>query len=206
MIFFNSKMKILQIAPLGYPIREDLEYGSIERIIFYLDREFISKGYESIVAASGDSLINGRLLPTIRESTFKDGKKNDYSDYLQHYQRCLEEIAYNKIDIVHDNPGIGLVFSQIFKEFERNKKIEAPILTTIHGTDMDYENRADKFKLLKNQKRKVYLNSISNFQKSKIATRGIEVDEVIYHGVPIEKFDFEESKEDYLLSIGRIAP
>ena len=51
----EEKLRILQIAPPFLPIREDIVYGGIERIVWYLDRAYKELGHESSIAAPPDS-------------------------------------------------------------------------------------------------------------------------------------------------------
>lgn len=208
-----NKMKILQIAPIGLPVRPDMKYGGTERVIRYLDVVYIDLGHESLVAAPGDSEVCGELIETIPRSTWnidrEDLSKRTVIEgknwYSQHYKKCIDVILNGRdIDIVHDHPGSGIITSE---EFERNKcRIDTPILSTLHGAfSPGNEERNERWKRLISEKRGIYFNAISNSQKKEFENAGVEIEEVIYHGIPTERFGFEDTKGDYLFSIGRIS-
>ena len=64
-------MNILQIAPIVLPIEENMRYGGTERVIQILDKYFVKLGYNSLVAAPGDSKLEGKLVETLPESMWK---------------------------------------------------------------------------------------------------------------------------------------
>ena len=210
----SNKMKILQIAPIGLPVKPDIKYGGTERVIEYLDRVFVSEGHTSIVAASGDSKVCGRLIKTIPKSTWnidsEDLSKRTVTKgdnwYGQHYRKCIEiMLNEGEIDIVHDHPGSGIITSE---EFEKSKyRIDTPILSTLHGAfSSGNEARNERWRKLISEKRGIYFNAISNSQKREFENAGVNIEEVIYHGIPLDRFVPTKTKSDYLFSIGKIAP
>lgn len=86
----------------------------------YLDREFTRRGYNSLVAATGDSKVYGALIETIPKSLSlftMNGEKDNViqprkrHDELseEHYSLILDYILENKeINIVHEHPGSGI--------------------------------------------------------------------------------------------------
>ena len=130
-------MRILQIAHISLPVRDDISYGGTERVILYSDQEFTRMGHDSIIAASGDSRISGRLVPTIPQSQWKlkfapesrngireIGSSNQRRKFYEtHYKACMDfmlgEGAYSKErrpDIIHDHPGSGIITSEEYKK------------------------------------------------------------------------------------------
>lgn len=212
-----GKLKIMQIAPIGLPVGPDIKYGGTERVIGYLDKVFTKQGHNSVVAASGDSEVYGELLETIPKSTWNiiQGESSrremtmDKDWYYQHYKRCIEFILSDgvyseKIDIIHDQPGSGIITSE---EYEQHKdEIDIPILSTLHGAFSCNDKKYEKWKGLKKEKRKVFFNAISNSQKREFEKIGVGIEDVVYHGLPIENFALETNKSDYLFLLGRISP
>src|SRR3989344_2061583 len=92
----KNLLSIMQIGGLGLPIRRDLKYGGTERAISYLTDKLHEMGHKVIVAAPGDSDVNGTLIPTIPRSLWDhDGSmgkryiKNPSGEYEKHYKRCI---------------------------------------------------------------------------------------------------------------------
>src|SRR3989344_823565 len=208
------KLSIMQIGGLGLPIRRDLKYGGTERAISYLTDKLYEMGYDVIVAAPGDSDVNGTLIPTIPKSLWthygsmeKRYIENPKGEYQEHYKKCIEYILeMRKIDVIHDPPGSGLITAE---EYLKNKdRIDVLILTTLHGKyEPDEEEKYRIWRNLKEEGRPVYFNALSNSQKTYFDEKaGIPIEAVIYHGVPKNIFSFEEHPKDYLFSIGRICP
>jgi glycosyltransferase involved in cell wall biosynthesis len=55
-------MRVLQLAPLYQPLRRDMTYGSIERLVMLLDGALTAAGHESIVVALNGSRVSGELI------------------------------------------------------------------------------------------------------------------------------------------------
>ena len=207
-------MKILQIASLSLPIRPDLKYGGTERVISYLDKVFTKNGHDSYVAATGDSKINGTLIPTIPKSLWAMNETVsitrsivDKSEMMDiHYKKCIDFLLENlDIDVIHDHPGSGLVTAKEFRKVEN--KISAPLVVTLHGAFSEkFLERYQKYAEISKQNKKVFFNAISQSQKKEFENAGIRVKDVIYHGIPLDDFSIENKKSDYLFNLGRICP
>lgn len=211
----EKKLKILQISSIGLPVSREMKYGGTERVILYTDEEFTRKGHTSIVAGSGDSKIRGRLFATIPESLWKiegKGRKivNGGELAQEHYRKCVDLVLgeypdWPKLDIIHDHPGLGMINSRVYQE--KGERVNIPILNTLHGkfSEENFKKYAEWIELLQ-KKRRVYFNSISEDQKKDFEENlGISIDKVIYHGIPLELFPFNENPNDYLFSLGRIS-
>jgi glycosyltransferase involved in cell wall biosynthesis len=182
----------------------------------YLDREFTRQGYNSLVAATGDSKVYGTLVETIPESLSlftMNGEKDNLvrprkrHDELaeEHYSIILKYILENKIDVIHDHPGSGILISKKFKKVTSNLK--TPLLVTLHGAfSEDYQERYNAWNLAAKENGNVYFNAISQNQKKSFEEKGFNVEEMIYHGIPLDTFEFQENKLNYLFSLGRICP
>lgn len=207
---------ILQIGSSGRPVSLDLRYGGTDKVIYYLDKEFVIRGYNSLVAAPGDSKVSGRLVETIPQSyclwNMEGESKNERNsreryEYWkkEHLRKVLENIvAIDKIDIVHDHPGTGILEAPD-KDLQR---IDVPLLITLHA---DFSGKFKEKCLMWKEKieqfnLKVYFNSISNSQRKRFEEGGIQVENTIYHGIPLNEFPLETNKHNFLFSLGRICP
>lgn len=217
----TNKMKkltnILQLSSVGRPITPDLRYGGTARVLLYLDKEFTQQGYNSFVAATGDSKVYGKLIETLPESLSlftMNGEKNGYTrprkrhDELseEHHSLILDYILKNKeIDIVHEHPGSGILSSKKYKSLE--SKISQPILITLHGAfSENYRQRYEEWNSIAKKSGNIFFNAISENQKRSFEKNGFNIADTIYHGLPLEDFEFKKNKQDYLFSIGRICP
>jgi len=211
----NRNLNILQIASVGLPVTPQLKYGGTERVISYLDETFSKMGHNSYVAATGDSVVKGTLIPTISKSQWCiDGTVSITRSIIrkdeiinEHYQKCIDYLIKNPdIDIAHDHPGSGLVTTERFKKAQPNLKI--PILVTLHGAvSGKYHERYAKWAKISQKGSGVYFNAISESQRNEFEKVGIRVEDVVYHGIPMGRFvPSQEKKSDFLFTIGRIAP
>lgn len=217
MLKMKKLTDILQLSSVGRPITPDLRYGGTARVLLYLDREFVRQGYNSFVAATGDSKIYGTLVETLPESLslFKmNGEKNSYipsrkkHDELaeKHHTLILDYILRNKqLDIVHEHPGSGILSSKKIKSI--NSKIDTPLLVTLHGAfSENYRKRYESWNSIAKERGNIFFNAISNNQKMSFEKNGFDIEDTIYHGLPLEDFEFKANKQNYLFSIGRICP
>jgi len=209
---------ILQIASVGRAVSPDMRYGGTARVLGYLDREFTRRGYNSLVGATGDSKVYGELIETVPKSinlwnmegtTSAEIKlRTDFDELSQlHYSKIVDYILKNKnkIDIIHDHPGSGLITSNAF--LERGMDIKIPILVSLHSAFSEkYRERYKNWQKISKEYGGIYFNGLSNFHKSTFEKDSIKINETIYHGLPLEDFTFNENKQDYLFSIGRICP
>ncbi len=207
----KEKLKIMQIAPFGLPIREDIRYGGVETIIRDLAKEFDNLGHESYVAATADSEVAGKLCPTLPKSSWMiRGNKSEGWKYEknvaahdslfeQHSRLALQQILTVQPDIIHDH--YGFVRSEAF----RTSSELPPILTTLHGPlNKDNMNRFEDLSK-KVAGRDVHFNAISESQKRDFS-RIINVDYLILHGLNPEVYPYHEEGEGYLFSMSLISP
>ncbi|MGM5488404.1 MAG: glycosyltransferase family 4 protein [Nanobdellota archaeon] len=185
-----------------------MTYGGTERNISYLDSLYTKLGHNSLVAAPGDSVVDGTLIETISESIWKE--KNGVKEFLidntvaveEHYKNIVDFIADNKdLDVIHDHPGESILSQDYF--WENKHRIKVPILTTLHAYPFPEELRKfDKLKQAENYG--IFFNCISKSQKRLFEANDLDVRNVIYHGIPIDGFPFAQEHQGYLFNLGRI--
>lgn len=206
-------MKILQIAPIGLPVSPSIKYGGTERVISYLDEVYTGMGHDSLVAATGDSRVKGTLIETVPLSLWYmnngDSRirvvKGNGDITKDHYKRCIDILLKGDIDIIHDHPGSGLITTEEFEQVR--DQIKAPILVTLHGAFSDRDkDRYVKFAGMSEQGTGVHFNAISESQRKEFESAGIRVEDVVYHGIPTDRFVMGNKRDDYLFTIGKIAP
>ncbi|MBU2634095.1 MAG: glycosyltransferase family 4 protein [Nanoarchaeota archaeon] len=195
-------MNILQIAPIVLPITPDMKYGGTERIVLLLDKEFTRLGHNSLVGATGDSKLQGKLIQTLEKSLWgiKWGSSHEFKEeYEEHFAKILEYSIINKVDIIHDHTG-RILQSNAYQNLKYQLD---PLLITLHGAP-NIERKREIYGTYKDAQQGVYFNAISESQKEQFSEI-VPIKEVVYHGIDLEKYPFSNENEDYLFSLGRIA-
>jgi len=213
-------MKIMQIAHVNVPILGITGgYGGLEEVITTLDKQYTKMGHESLIVASTDSEVYGKLLPTI-QSLYGPGRGHLKGDlkyveegFSEHAMKTLEYIREFNPDIIHDHTGYHQNRSFSEKLFDINKGLRSlkeirdekmpPILNTIHG----YVNEQNK-KMYKNFQKifngvEISFNSVSQFQRA--IFRGIlDVNHVVLNGVDVNSYTFGEKGNGYAFCMSSI--
>jgi glycosyltransferase involved in cell wall biosynthesis len=191
-------MKILQIAPIYVPLRSDLKYGGIERVVLALGRVFNEQGHEVINAAPADSNPPGKLLPTLPQSEWTKPKISwDPNAYEIHVGAILDFLAEESVDVIHDHTG-NFVLSETYAQRRR----ENPSLEKIPTVVTPHELKRFKRSPLPDQ-RNIFFTALSEYQRS-VFSEFVPVRTVIHNGVFLEDHTFRADDEGYLFSLGSI--
>jgi glycosyltransferase involved in cell wall biosynthesis len=182
-------MKIAQVAPL-YERVPPQNYGGTERVVSYLTEELVSRGHEVTLFASGDSVTAARLVAPCAHS-------------LRQNRECIDPLAYHLLqleqvfqraetfDVVHfHNDYIHFPFS-------RRRKIRQ--VTTLHGR-LDIPDLVPLYREFQDMP----VVSISSSQRAPLPW--INWMATVYHGLPLNHYDFYDSPGNYLVFVGRISP
>jgi glycosyltransferase involved in cell wall biosynthesis len=65
-------MRVLHLAPLYQPVRDDMEYGSIERVVLLLDKGLTAAGHDVVTIALEDSEVAGSLVTVGRAGGYAE--------------------------------------------------------------------------------------------------------------------------------------
>ncbi len=196
-----NKMKILQISPFDLPTRNDLMCGGTQRVVLGLDSSYVQRGLESYVIATADSEVKGKLLSTIEQPLWeydrevKDSEKKAVSK--RHYEMTLEHILGTNPDVIHDQARF--VCSDVYKR--GREKIKAPIIVNIHSNFVHESEIAHL-----NGDKNIWIVALSKDHRRNLERHGLDVKGMVYHGLDMDEYPFEEHKMDYMFSIGRIVP
>lgn len=192
-------MKILQISTPFIPLRRDVRYGGIERVVYSLVQELHKRGHDVSIVAPRNSEINGRLLPTLEKGIFEYPINEISFDgfYLRQYhvKRGLTYAQGGDFDAVHLHDENFLLDLG---------SIHAPVLLTLHNNYSSFwkvELIPDITKIPQN----VTLAAISRSLQTQYTEKGFPVEHVVHHGIDTMDFPFSREKLNYLLSIGVIA-
>lgn len=182
-------MRVGMIAPLAESI-PPVTYGGTERVVSVLTEELVRRGNEVTLFASGDSHTSARLISYTDRSLRLDPAIQDQLAYLiveitEVYRRAGE------FDILHNHDD--------YLAFPLAPFHATPTVTTTHGrldlpeTQRVYRTFADH-----------PLVSISQAQQASLT--GVNWVGNVYHGIPLDHYQFRSDPEDYLIFLGRICP
>lgn len=168
-------------------------YGGIEWIVSLLAEELVARGHDITVFATGDSQTSGNLRYVFERGPVE--KMHQAMEYAMHvggaYRHAAEEAAAGRpYDVVGDHTAwLSLAFAPL---------VPSPIVHTLHGAALDHER--EFFRMMRDRATFV---AISEYQTRTFTE--VEVAAVIPNAVDVASFPFRTDKEDYFLSLGRIA-
>jgi glycosyltransferase involved in cell wall biosynthesis len=181
-------MKIAQVAPL-YERVPPHYYGGTERVVSYLTEELVSQGHEVTLFASGDSITNAVLVSSCERS-------------LRLNPECIDPLAYHFVqleqvfqqaetfDVIHFHTDY------IHYPFSRRRDIRH--VTTLHGR-LDIPDLVPLYREFQD----IPVVSISNAQRAPLPW--IHWMATVYHGLPLNQYDFHKQSGSYLVFVGRIS-
>jgi glycosyltransferase involved in cell wall biosynthesis len=180
-------MKIAILSPIHWrtPPRK---YGPWELIASYIAEGMVKKGHDVTLYATGDSQTTGKLRWVCPRPVKEDESLEPKVYQYLHTAKIFEEAA--EYDIIHNHYDVyPLVFSKLIK---------TSVVTTMHGFSSPqaatiarkYSNTHFVSISYADRKHAPDLNWIAN----------------IYHGIPVESYEFTEKPSDYFLFLGRISP
>lgn len=184
----------MQVATFGSPIKPDTTYGGIQRVIAYLDREYVRRGHDSYVVTPNGSVVEGTVLPTLGKPLTEAMAENSrfasvyelVNANIVHFAKTLEYINEIEPDIVHDHVG---------RLFPFEKSMGRPLLTTLHGPrDLFWEPDFHRSTLSR-----ANFCAVSRFQQE--AYKPINVEYMVHNGIPLEEFPFADEKEDFMFML-----
>lgn len=182
-------MKIAQVAPLYESVPPKL-YGGTERVVSYLTEELVRQGHDVTLFASGDSTTSAHLVPLCERSLRLDPA---VVDPLTYHILMLEKVfqRVDEFDIVH--------FHIDYLHFPLSRAYREPNVTTLHGR-LDLPELGPMY----DEFGDMPIVSISDSQRAPLPhARWVET---VYHGLPLNLYDFHPKPGGYLAFVGRISP
>ncbi|PJC28444.1 glycosyl transferase [Candidatus Shapirobacteria bacterium CG_4_9_14_0_2_um_filter_39_11] len=164
------------------------KYGPWELIASYITEGMVKKGHEVTLYASGDSQTKACLRWVCPRPICEDPTLEPKVYQYLHSALVFEEA--NEYDIIHNHyDAYPLVFSKLVK---------TPVVTTLHGFSSSqvteiYKKYSNTFYIsisYADRKHAPDLNYIAN----------------IYHGIPVNEYEFNNKPENYFCFLGRISP
>jgi glycosyltransferase involved in cell wall biosynthesis len=160
-------------------------YGGTELIVAELARALVELGHRPTVFATGDSRCAGTLRWTIE----RPGWPPDTLTELRHVGFAWNEIAAGRFDVVHLNHPFALPFRRL---------VARPTVITVH------HDREDSVARYYASYPEVAYVAISNAQRA--LCPHIPFQQVIHHGLAVERFPEGAGRGGYCAFLGRFAP
>jgi len=182
-------MKILYVAYPLVKLGPD-SCGGAEQMLHVVEEGIASRGHETVTVACAGSRVAGSMVPTgVPEPGVDAFAEVD----VVHNTRVLETLRVARdsghpFDLVHDKGGSFWTLADAVPE---------PVLLTAH---LGREFYGDA---LRSTPPNLFVNCVSNAQRSTFDDVACAIG-AVPNGIAIRRFPFRESKDDYLLWLGRI--
>jgi len=187
-------MKVLIVSLLKRKVTPEIP-AARPRIIYEIASGLVKKGHQVSLLGTADSHIpDVEIIPVI-EKSFVDmpAFENPFyaeTAYLVKLAKKIEEIG-NQFDIIHNHTYPEFINLLVAKN------IKTPIVSTIHAQAFpEYDEALSLFP-------ECYHISISEAHKKLF--KKAKIYKVVYNGVDINIYSYQEKKEDYLLWLGRLS-
>jgi len=180
-------MRIAQVAPLWIPV-PPYTYGGTELVVSWLCDELVRRGHEVTLFATEDSKTQAKLIPIWPKALWRAKLKTPHAVFSLLYEKLIS--LQDQFDIIHDHCE--------FYTAPYSKFLKPPIITTLHHPLT--EETIILYKKFPN------INFIAISKNQRRLGPGINIVKTIYHGLPIEKYDFNPEPKNYLLWLSKIMP
>ena len=189
----RRRLRIAQVAPLLETV-PPARYGGTEQVIATLTEQFVERGHEVTLFASGDSHTSARLVPVVDRALWRSELPlNGLLPFTaMTWGRVARELQ--DFDIVHSHVGpLGYLFARA------RTGLGPPVVTTLHG-------RLDlpELQKLHQEFAEAPLVSISDAQRGPLPNANWLA--TVHHGIPLERYTFNPRAGTYLAFLGRISP
>ena len=187
-------MKILMVSLLKRKVTPEIQ-AARPRVIYQIATGLAKKGHQVTLLGTADSYIPGVEIIPVIEKGFVDMPAYEnpfYSEtaYLTKLAKKVEEIG-NNFDIIHNH-----TYPEFINLFAA-KNIKTPVVSTIHAQAFpEYDEALSLFP-------EAYHISISEAHKRQF--KKAKIYKVVYNGVDINIYSFQEKKDDYMLWLGRLS-
>jgi glycosyltransferase involved in cell wall biosynthesis len=181
-------MRIAEICPpwLAVPPKG---YGGIEWVVALLADGLADAGHDVTLFATGDSQTRARLEYVFEQAPGSD-RINDITLDTTHTLFSLRDVR-ERFDVLH----VHAPFSSLAAAVETG----VPTVHTLHGSFVPEMQR-----LYSLVAQRIWFVAISEAQKR--FGEGLRYAGVVYNGIDMSRYAMQESKEDFVLFLGRAAP
>ena len=180
-------MRIAQVNPLWYEV-PPFAYGGTEFVISLLTEELVKRGHEVTLFSTADSRTKAKLISIWPKGLVEANLAAPFAPLALLYKEVLER--QDEFDIIHDHgEQYGVPFSKFLKP---------PVVSTLHNPITEEKNIL--FKKYSN------VNYVAISKSQKKFGPGINIVRTIYHGIPVENYEFNSKPENYLFWLSSIQP
>jgi len=180
-------MRIAQVAPLWIPV-PPYTYGGTELVVSWLCDELVRRGHEVTLFATEESRTSAKLIPIWPRSLWRAKLKAPHAVFSLLYAKLIS--LQDQFDIIHDHCE--------FYTAPYSKFLKPKIVTTLHHplteeTIILYKKFPD-------------INFVAISKNQRKSAPGINIVKTIYHGLPIERYEFNQNPQNYILWLSKIMP
>lgn len=183
-------LRIAHVAPMATSVPPP-KSGSVQTMSSLLTEGLVARGHEVTLFAPGDSTTSARLHAMSPQGYWHDASMWPWEMYeLLNLSAAVERAS--AFDIIHYEAGyypISLAFSRLSS---------APVSQTVHHAPSPAEVHLWK------QYPEAPFIAISQEQARLLD--GLNVVDVVPHGIDTDRFTFNATPDDYLLFLGRFTP
>jgi glycosyltransferase involved in cell wall biosynthesis len=183
----SGGMRVAMVAPPWFPIPPGA-YGGIEEVVSDLTGALVARGHQVTLIAAGDDGTPATSLRTYAEPP--SDRLGEPLPEVYHAAAAAQLIADLDVDVVHDHTLAGPLTAA---------GRTVPTVATMHGP-MDGE-LGDYYRRLGDT---VSLVAISEAQRA--VAPDLNWVGTVCNGVNVASFPFQETKEEWLLFVGRFTP
>jgi glycosyltransferase involved in cell wall biosynthesis len=181
-------VRIAEIAPVWLSV-PPVGYGGIELVVSLLADGLTDRGHDVTLFASGGSRTSGRLVSPVENPPGFESPEGSGLDMLH----ALESYRYaNQFDVIHDHTVLGPILAA-------QMATRPPVVHTLHGPWHDTARRL--YAMLDDQ---IALVAISEDQRR--GNPSLRYAGTVPNGLDLSQYPFRETKENFLLFVGRANP
>jgi glycosyltransferase involved in cell wall biosynthesis len=183
----HRPLRIAHIAPVATTIPPQ-KSGSVELMTSLLTEGLVARGHDVTLFATGDSTTTAKLFATYPHGYWHDENMWPWELYEMLNLAAAVERAH-EFDIIHYEAAyypMSLAFARLSP---------TPIVQTLHHSPSEAE--------IKLWSRYPEAPFVAISQEQARLLHGLNVCDVVLHGIDTDNFTFREKPEDYLLFLGR---
>jgi glycosyltransferase involved in cell wall biosynthesis len=181
------QLRIALVAPPWLAI-PPVGYGGTERVIALLADGLVARGHDVTLFAAAGSRTAARLVsPLSQPPAIIGGAPDEDAFHTLHAY-----LAADQFDVIHDHTSLGPAFAGLLRD-------GPPVVHTLHGPWT--QGLRDKLALVQES---VELVAISHAQAA--INPDVDYAGVVHNGVDLDRHPFRETKEDFLVFVGRSSP
>jgi glycosyltransferase involved in cell wall biosynthesis len=163
-------------------------YAGTERVVATIGDALVERGHDVTLFASGDSTFGGRLVPTVPESLWSQGYRDDLTAHMA-ITVAKAWRAHAQFDVIHSHVEThGFVFA---------RHCPTPVVTTLHGR-LDVAGIPDLLAEFDD----IPLVAISDSQRRwNPAANWLAT---VHHGLPLASMPWSATPGNALAFVGRV--